>query len=146
MIRCIFLSSVFTGDLRLSYLSPGNHYWPYFWSYYVGQVWPNWSKWTKMAKMTITAWPDMAKNMANMGFHAMNRTNVDHQWKRNLKICIGSKVMAKTKPYVKFWPFPLYFGPILGQKWSVKREALPMGPQSPSLYFWNQWNQENQIS
>ena len=54
--------------------------------------------------------------------------------------------MAKTKPYVKFWPFPLYFGPILGRKWSVKREALPMGPQSPSLYFWNQWNQENQIS
>ena len=75
-IQCKFLSSVFTGDLRLSYLSPGNHYWPYFWSYYVGQVW---SKWTKMAKMTITAWPDMAKNMANMGFHAINRTYVDHQ-------------------------------------------------------------------
>ena len=44
-----------------------------------GKYGHNWSKWTKMAKMTITAWPDMAKNMANMGFHAMNRTNVDHQ-------------------------------------------------------------------
>ena len=60
-------------------MTDGNQYWPYFWSYYVGLVWPNWSKWTKMAKMTITAWPDMARNMANMGFHAMNRTNVDHQ-------------------------------------------------------------------
>ena len=79
LIRCIILRSNFTGDLCLSYLSPGNHYWPYFWSYYVRQEWPSWSKWTKMAKMTTTAWPDMAKNMANMGFHAMNRTNVDHQ-------------------------------------------------------------------
>ena len=35
-----------------------------------------------MAKMTITAWPDMAKNMANMGFHGKNRTNINmHQIK-----------------------------------------------------------------
>ena len=72
----------FIGVLRLPYLSPGNHYRPYFWSHYVGLVWPNWSKWPKMAKMTSTAWPDMAKNMANMGFHGKNRTNINmHQIK-----------------------------------------------------------------
>ena len=25
--------------------------------------------------------------------------------------------MAKTKSSVKFWPFPLYFGPFLERKW-----------------------------
>ena len=78
---------------------------------------------------------NVAKNMANMGFHAMNRTNVDHQWKRNLKICIGSKVMAKTKSLVKFWPFPLYFGPIWGRKWRVPEGELPDHLES-WIFFW----------
>ena len=37
------------------------------------------AKLVKMAKMTIMDWPNMAKNMANVSFHALSRTNVDHQ-------------------------------------------------------------------
>ena len=58
----------------------------------------------KMAKMAITAWPDMAINMAKMGVYAKNRKNVDCLWKRNSKKCIGLKVMAKTKYFRKIEP------------------------------------------
>ena len=32
---------------------------------------------------------------------------------------------------------------LLRPKMVPPREALPMGPQSSSIYFWNQWNKEN---
>ena len=47
--------------------------------------------------LAIMAWRIMVSNMANIGVFAESRNNVDQQWKRNWKIFIGLKVMAKTK-------------------------------------------------
>ena len=38
------------------------------------------------------------------------------------------------------------FWAILKPKMALPEAALPMGSQSSSIYFWNQWNQENGIS
>ena len=46
---------------------------------------------------------------------------------------IGCEIMAIS---FVFWP-------IFRTKMALPEAALPMGSQSSSLYFWNQWNQEN---
>ena len=50
-----------------------------------------------LSLLAIMAWRIMVLNMANIGVYAKNRKNADQQWKRNWKICIGWKAMAKTK-------------------------------------------------
>ena len=73
--------------------------------------------------------------MLHTGSYAKSYINVDHQWKRNWKLCIGSKVMAKTKSGVKFWPFPLYFGPFLERKWPFQRQHFPWVPRAHPYIF-----------
>ena len=77
----------------------------------------------------------MATNMVHLGFHAKTYWKVDHLWKRNGKICIGSKVMAKTNSGVKFWPFPLYFGPFWSRKWPFQRQHFPWAPRAHPYIF-----------
>ena len=107
-------------SIRLIYIYPArcmetniDHIlWPF-------QTKPEWLFWVILAifnNLAIIAWLDMAPNMLHVGFYANSRINIDHQWKRNWKIYIGSKVMAKTKSGVKFWPFPLYFCLFWGRK------------------------------
>ena len=112
MIRCIFFNSVFTGDPRLYSSMHRNLYAPYFFR----PLWSNWQKWPKLPKMAVMAWSDTGTKMVHLDFYAKTYINVDHLWKRNWKICIGLKVMAKTKSGVKYWPFPLYFGLFCGRK------------------------------
>ena len=85
-------------------------------------LWSNWRKWPKLPKIAVMARSDMAMNMVHNGFYAKTYINMNHLWKRNWKICIGSKVMAKTKSGVKFWPFPLYFLLFWDRKWPFQWE------------------------
>ena len=43
--------------------------------------------------------------------------------------------MAKTKSGVKFWPFPLYFGPFLERKWPFQRQHFPWVPRAHPYIF-----------
>ena len=42
-----------------------------------------------LMEMTIMAWLNMAIHMVHKDVYAKNRENVDCQWKRNSKNCIG---------------------------------------------------------
>ena len=52
----------------------------------------------KLAKMALVI---MVINMVNIGVYAKNTKSVDYLQKRIGKYCVGSKVMAKTKYFVK---------------------------------------------
>ena len=51
--------------------------------------------------LAIKVLVNMATNMVNIGVFAKNMTSVDYLRKRNKKICISSKVMGKTKYFIK---------------------------------------------
>ena len=58
----------------------------------------------------------MVSDILDIGVYTKNKKNLDQQWKRKWKMCIGSKVMAKTKLTKKLLPCPLYFGPKVATK------------------------------
>ena len=70
--------------------------------------------------------------------YAKNWKNVDQQWKRNWKICIGSKQNNSEIMVISF-----VFLPHLCQKLTILEGALPMVPQNSSLSFWDPWNVQN---
>ena len=80
------------------------------------------AKMNKMAIMAILVWINMAINMVNIGVYAKNRKNVDSLQKRIGKYCVGSKVMAKTKYFVKKGPKMADFLCIFGR--NLKLMAL----------------------
>lgn len=58
------------------------------------------------------AWSDMPTNMVHIGYYQANTCiNMDRLWKTEFKILKRTKMMSKIKARVKFWPFPLCFGP-----------------------------------
>ena len=54
-----------------------------------------------LLKLVIMALFDMVTNMVKIGVYTKNIKIVDYLWKRNWKMCIGSKVMDKTKYFRK---------------------------------------------
>ena len=56
---------------------------------------------TILLELAIMAWHNVAINMVIMSVSAKNWQNIDSLWKRIEKICIGLKVMATTKYFVK---------------------------------------------
>ena len=80
----------------------------------------------KLAILAVMTWLHMTMTIADIFVYAKNRENVDQQWKWNWKICIGSKVMAKTKSTLKLWPFPLYFCPLFSRNWPLLRKHFPL--------------------
>ena len=58
----------------------------------------------KMAIMAAMTCVYLAIERANIGVYVNSRKNVDPHWKRNWKICISLKVMAKIKlTSIEFW-------------------------------------------
>ena len=53
-----------------------------------------------LMKMAIMAKVNKATNVVFIGVYTKNRKNVDTLWKRNSKMRISSKIMAKTKYFV----------------------------------------------
>ena len=88
-----------------------------------------------LANLAIIAWPNMARDMVNSDFFANIRINVDQQWKRNWKRCIGLKVMAKTKLILQLWPFPMYFWLFWGEKWPLNGKHFPWVPRAHPYIF-----------
>ena len=73
-------------------------------------------------------------------------------YKRRSPVKTELKNMHRIKSYgqnkigCEILAISFVFWPILRPKMAFPEAALPMGSQSSSLYFWNQWNQENGIS
>ena len=92
----------------------------------------------KMAIMAVMAWLHMAINTADIGGFAKNRENAAvkvelknlHWFKSDGQNKINSEIMAIS----------FVFSPHFCPKLTTLEEALPMGPQSSSLCFWNPWN------
>ena len=71
------------------------------------------AKLVKMAKMTIMDRPNMAKNMANVGFHALSRTNVDLTSENGTQnYASDQKLWPKQNCVLNFDHFLCIFGPI----------------------------------
>ena len=70
-------------------------------------------------------------------------------FKRGLPVKTELKNMHRIKSYgqnkigCEILAISFVFWPIFRTKMALPEAALPMGSQSSSLYFWNQWNQEN---
>ena len=73
-------------------------------------------------------------------------------YKRGSPVKTELKNMHRIKSYgqikieCEILAISFVFWPIFRTKMALPEAALPMGSQSSSLYFWNQWNQENGIS
>ena len=90
-----------------------------------------------MAIMAVMAWLHMATNMADIGVYAKNRENVV---KAELKNLHRFKSYDQSKNDSDIMAISFVFLPHFCQKWTALEEALPMCPQSSSLFFWNPWN------
>ena len=100
-----------------------DHHFGHILAIFCGAIMVNFSKLTIMAQKNDY---DMAIGVVYMVASIKKGENVDHLWKRIWKICIVSKVMAKTKYGHKLWPFPLYFCYIFVRKWPFQGKHFPM--------------------
>ena len=66
--------------------------------------------------------------------------------KMELKNMHRIKSYSQKKIRCEILAISFVFWPILRPKMALPEAALPMGSHSLSLYFWNQWSQENGIS
>ena len=67
----------------------------------------------KMAIIAGLVNADMTMNMVFLGVFSKSSKNADQLRKRFVNPSNSKKVMTKTNFSSEFWPFPLYFGPIL---------------------------------
>ena len=93
---------------------------------------------TILLKLAIMAWHNVAINMVIMSVSANNWQNVDSLWKRIGKICIGLKVMATTKYFVKKGPKMADFLCIFGRNLKLMATSLGWWENSV-IFFGDSW-------
>ena len=70
-------------------------------------------KMTKMAIVAVMEYYELALNMVFMGVFLKKSKNPDQTWKQFVNWSNDFKVMAKTKNFSDYRPFPLYLGQYL---------------------------------